>query len=171
MIKPCKFYLFIYLFKDLCIYLYSILPVGQKRAPDLIIGGCEPPCGCWELNSGPLEEQPVLLTAEPSLQPNPVNFNGNLSQCLRTEGIKKRMKMLRVIQKITAGKDSRQHTWWRVAVSTHAYPFPETQTLPWVSKDQYLLLACSFPLRLTWHLSGGYQGLSSHHTWSLRAKR
>jgi hypothetical protein len=25
--------------------------------------------GCWELNLGPLEEQPVLLTAEPSLQP------------------------------------------------------------------------------------------------------
>jgi len=21
--------------------------------------GCEPPCGCWELNSGALEEQPV----------------------------------------------------------------------------------------------------------------
>jgi hypothetical protein len=30
--------------------------------------GCEPPCGCWKLNSGPLEEQSVLLTAEPSLQ-------------------------------------------------------------------------------------------------------
>jgi hypothetical protein len=27
------------------------------------------PCGCWELNPGPLEEQPVLLSAEPSLQP------------------------------------------------------------------------------------------------------
>lgn len=27
----------------------------------------ELPCGCWDLNSGPLEEQPVLLTAEPSL--------------------------------------------------------------------------------------------------------
>ena len=27
-----------------------------------------PPCSCWELNSGPLEEQPVLLTSEPSLQ-------------------------------------------------------------------------------------------------------
>jgi len=26
------------------------------------------PYGCWELNSGPLEEQPVLLTTEPSLQ-------------------------------------------------------------------------------------------------------
>ena len=31
--------------------------------------GCEPPCGCWDLNSGPLEEQSVLLTTEPSLQP------------------------------------------------------------------------------------------------------
>jgi hypothetical protein len=30
---------------------------------------CEPPCGCWELNSGSLEEQSVLLTSEPSLQP------------------------------------------------------------------------------------------------------
>jgi hypothetical protein len=30
--------------------------------------GCEPPCGCWELNSGPLEEQSVLLTTEPLLQ-------------------------------------------------------------------------------------------------------
>jgi hypothetical protein len=31
--------------------------------------GCEPPCGCWDLNSGPSEEQSVLLTTEPSLQP------------------------------------------------------------------------------------------------------
>jgi hypothetical protein len=35
--------------------------IGQKRAPDLITDGCEPPCGCWELNSGPLEKQPVLF--------------------------------------------------------------------------------------------------------------
>jgi hypothetical protein len=34
-----------------------------------IIDGCEPPSSCWELNSGPLEEQLVLLTAEPSLHP------------------------------------------------------------------------------------------------------
>jgi hypothetical protein len=26
-------------------------------------------CGYWEMNSGPLEEQSVLLTSEPSLQP------------------------------------------------------------------------------------------------------
>jgi hypothetical protein len=43
------------------------VPAGQKRVPDFIIFGCELPCGCWELNSGPLEEQPMLLTTEPSL--------------------------------------------------------------------------------------------------------
>ena len=32
-------------------------------------GGCEPLYRHWELNSGPLEEQPVLITAETSLQP------------------------------------------------------------------------------------------------------
>jgi hypothetical protein len=31
--------------------------------------GCEPPCGCWDLNLQPSEEQSALLTAEPSLQP------------------------------------------------------------------------------------------------------
>jgi hypothetical protein len=41
----------------------------QKRASDPIKNGCEPPCGCWDLNSGPLEEQSVLLTTDPSLQP------------------------------------------------------------------------------------------------------
>jgi hypothetical protein len=41
----------------------------QKRASDLITDGREPPCGCWELNSGHSEEQSVLLTTELSLQP------------------------------------------------------------------------------------------------------
>jgi hypothetical protein len=39
------------------------------RASDPIRGAYEPPHGCWELNSGSLEEQPVLLTTELSLQP------------------------------------------------------------------------------------------------------
>jgi hypothetical protein len=42
----------------------------QKRVSGLITNGCELPCGCWDLNSGPLEEQLVLLTTEPSLQPH-----------------------------------------------------------------------------------------------------
>jgi hypothetical protein len=41
----------------------------QKGALEPITDDCEPPCGCWELNSEPLEEQSVLLTTEPSLQP------------------------------------------------------------------------------------------------------
>ena len=59
-------YLFIY-------FVYSVLsacvPTGQKRAPDLITDGYESPCGCWELNSGPLGEQSVLLTSEPLSSP------------------------------------------------------------------------------------------------------
>ena len=35
---------------------------------------CELPCGCWELNLGPLEEQSVLLAAEPSAIPSFVFF-------------------------------------------------------------------------------------------------
>ena len=34
-----------------------------------ITDGCESPCGFWDLNSRPLEEQLVLLTADQSLQP------------------------------------------------------------------------------------------------------
>jgi hypothetical protein len=43
-------------------------------ASDPITDGFEPPCGCWESNSGPLEELSVLLTTEPSLQPHPSIF-------------------------------------------------------------------------------------------------
>jgi hypothetical protein len=45
----------------------SSLQTHQKKASDPITGGFESQCDCWELNSGPLEEQPVLLTSEPSL--------------------------------------------------------------------------------------------------------
>jgi hypothetical protein len=41
--------------------------------------GCEPPCGCWDLNSGPSEEQSVLLTPEPSLQPDLALSNMNVN--------------------------------------------------------------------------------------------
>jgi hypothetical protein len=75
-IKYSEIYLLfmISVFKDLFIYyLNTILPAcvsaSQKSSPDLIMDGCELPCGCWELNSGPLEKQSVLLTSESSLQP------------------------------------------------------------------------------------------------------
>ena len=53
----------------------SRLQTHQKRASAPTIDGWEAPCGFWELNSGPLEEQPVLLTAEPSLQPQYFYFS------------------------------------------------------------------------------------------------
>ena len=60
----------IYLFIS-CIWVHcSCLQTPQKRASDPITDGCEPPCSCWELNSRPLEEQSVLLTAEPFLVSN-----------------------------------------------------------------------------------------------------
>ena len=44
---------------------------GKERLPDPLDGvtdGCEPLCGCWETKPGPLEEQPVHLPTESSLQ-------------------------------------------------------------------------------------------------------
>jgi hypothetical protein len=75
-------HLFYFLKKDLFILCLSALPafilLCQKRASYSIIDSCEPPCSCWELNSGPLDEQTVLLTAEPSLQPHQFSFRGRL---------------------------------------------------------------------------------------------
>jgi E3 ubiquitin-protein ligase NEDD4 len=37
------------------------------RSPGTVVTDCcELPCGCWKSNPGPVEEQPVLLTSEPS---------------------------------------------------------------------------------------------------------
>jgi len=52
------------------VYEYTVAIFRHtRRALGHITDGCEPPCGCWELNSGPLEEQSVLLTADPFHQP------------------------------------------------------------------------------------------------------
>ena len=42
------------------------LQTHQKWASNPITDDCEPPCGCWDLNSGSLT---VLLTTESSLRP------------------------------------------------------------------------------------------------------
>jgi len=46
----------------------SCLQTHQKRASDPLAQSW---CGCWDLNSRPLEEQSVFLTTEPFLQPWP----------------------------------------------------------------------------------------------------
>lgn len=42
---------------------------GTRSSEIGVTDGSEPLYGCWQFNLGPLEEQPVLLTAEPHLQP------------------------------------------------------------------------------------------------------
>ena len=39
------------------------------RIPGAGKSSYEPPHGCWDLNSGPFQDQKLLLTAEPSLCP------------------------------------------------------------------------------------------------------
>lgn len=55
--------LHLYFFFQRFIYL-----IYMKRASDPSLDGCELPCSCWELNSGPPEEQIVPLTTEPPPQ-------------------------------------------------------------------------------------------------------
>ena len=42
---------------------------GVEYSGTGVMDGYKPTCSCWELNSGPLEEQPVPLPTEPALQP------------------------------------------------------------------------------------------------------
>lgn len=49
--------------------LFACTPSHQNRASGHIIDDCGPSCKCWELNSELLEEQPMYLTSQPSLQP------------------------------------------------------------------------------------------------------
>jgi hypothetical protein len=68
----------VFLFKDLFIiiskYTVAVFTHTRGNHQDLIMDGCEPPCGYWDLNSGTFEEQSVLLTTEPSFQPPPMCF-------------------------------------------------------------------------------------------------
>jgi hypothetical protein len=57
---------FIYL---LYVYTVAVFRYSRRGYQIFVTDGCEPPCGYWDLNSGPLEEQSVLLTTEPSHQP------------------------------------------------------------------------------------------------------
>jgi hypothetical protein len=64
--------LFICMCPDVCLHVH--LFEGARSPGTEVTDSCELPCGCWELNLGPLEEQPVLLTMEPSLQLRGMHF-------------------------------------------------------------------------------------------------
>lgn len=41
---------------------------GGIRSATGVLNDCVLPCGCWELNLGPLQEESLFLTSKPSLQ-------------------------------------------------------------------------------------------------------
>lgn len=47
-----------------CLWMSDYVTYARTR----VMGGCEPTCRYWELNLGPLKEQQILLTIQPSLQ-------------------------------------------------------------------------------------------------------
>jgi hypothetical protein len=64
-LQPLIFYIFIFILCAMVFCLHVCLYEGIGSH----VTGVKDKYECWELNLGPLEEQPVLLTAEPSLQP------------------------------------------------------------------------------------------------------
>jgi hypothetical protein len=64
-----------FLLKDfyICLFIIHKYTVAVFRPPrrghQISLQMVEPPCGCWDLNSGPSEGQSVLLTTEPSISP------------------------------------------------------------------------------------------------------
>lgn len=50
------------IFKDYLLLMYTVFCLQARRGvPYLIIYGCQPLCGCWELNSGPLSGRVAVL--------------------------------------------------------------------------------------------------------------
>jgi hypothetical protein len=81
-------FVFVFVFKSylfiICKYTVAVFRHTRREhqiSLHLITDGRVLPCGCWDLNSGPSEEQSVLLTAEPSLRP-PVFVSGFFFFCL-----------------------------------------------------------------------------------------
>jgi hypothetical protein len=60
-----RIYLFLFYMHRGFAYMY--LREGIEYPGTGLTDSCELSCGCWELNSGPPEEQPVLSTTKPSL--------------------------------------------------------------------------------------------------------
>jgi hypothetical protein len=67
LIHKSSFFLFVCLFFKIylfiiCKYTVAVFRHSRRVESDLVTDGCEPPCSCWDLNSGPSEEQSGALT-------------------------------------------------------------------------------------------------------------
>jgi len=75
--KPYLFLLYVYVHHVHAVPVQAIQSTQRTSvALGLELDSCELSCGCWKLNPGPLEEQPVLLTAKSPLLPKTLFFVG-----------------------------------------------------------------------------------------------
>lgn len=75
--SPAAFFLSFVIIIVLCVWVFCLHAYlcsacgGRKKMFESleteVTDDCGPPCGCWEPNLNPLQEQPVLSTTEPSL--------------------------------------------------------------------------------------------------------
>lgn len=72
---------------QLCAWCPWKLEESFLSSETVFTDGYEPPCGCWEWNLYPLEEQPVPLATDPSLQ-TPSKCFFDAQQTLLEEGEK-----------------------------------------------------------------------------------
>ena len=73
--------LFYFTLFALVVFLRVCLCEDDRSPGTGVLDSYDLPCGCWELNSSPLEKQPVLLTTEPSLQPWILYMNISITLC------------------------------------------------------------------------------------------
>ena len=55
----------------MCVFVFHDIALSEERfrSPETgVTFSCEPPCGFWELNHGPLKEHSVLSMIEPLIQ-------------------------------------------------------------------------------------------------------
>jgi hypothetical protein len=85
-------------------------------------GGCEPSCGCWELNSGPLVEQSVLLTSELSLQPPSYRLLNYYYYLESIKNILEKGQQLRTLAALPEDLGSTPITPWQLTSICHSSP-------------------------------------------------
>ena len=128
-LPPPFFFFKIYLF-NVCKLHCCSLQTYQEKVLDPITDGCEPLCGCLELNSGPLGGQSVLLTTElispappyfifdggknpPNEKFTPINLSEFLTMCVCWPS-----------QSFTAGSCPASHMQTRTSTPSHSVLAP-----------------------------------------------
>ena len=85
----------------------STLLLSSNTQKEGITDSCVPPCGCWELNLEPLEEQPSV---ESSLQPIGFVFDVELYVDLADLELAKSTRLWQMVTLSTTPTESEKHT-------------------------------------------------------------